>query len=161
MLEPTPPRMSTIDLGFDRGLHWQCQRLRPGSSSWDWETGMEAHSLEAGGPGLHPLAYSSSAQHCKASTSHSQLCSAPSSLWPPSTFTSCVLLALAARCACVYAACPFHTLSFPSIPCFFLIPPSCSLVFYVLICPLTVSQPSDFFLSSLPHPSLCCQTQRL
>lgn len=24
-------------------------------------------------------------------------------------------------------------------------PPSCSLVFYVLICPLTVSQPSDFF----------------
>lgn len=153
--------MSTIDLGFDRGLHWQCQRLRPGSSSWDWETGMEAHSLEAGGPGLHPLAYSSSAQHCKALTSHSQLCSAPSSLWPPSTFTSCALLALAARCACVYAACPFHTLSFPSIPCFFWFPP---LLFSCFLRPDLSSHCFSavrFFLSSLPHPSLCCQTQRL
>lgn len=65
LLEPTPLRMSTTGLGFDGGLRWQCQRLRPESSSWDWKTGLGAHSLEAGGPGLHPLAWSSSAERCE------------------------------------------------------------------------------------------------
>lgn len=90
-------------------------------SGWDYGAAPETEKL-----GWEPIAWRRVGRDCtrwpgaaqpnaaKASTGHSQLCSAPSSRWPPSTFTSCAFLALAARCVCMYSACPFHTLSFPS-----------------------------------------------
>lgn len=120
LLESTSSRMClTIDWGFDGGLHWPCV------SSGDHRAGPGTQRL-----GLEPIAWRLEARDCTrwprpaqpstASTSPSQLCSAPSSLWPPCTFTSCAFLAPAARCICVYAARPFRTPSFPSISCFFL-----------------------------------------
>lgn len=152
----------TIDLGFERVLPWPCvskrdHRATPGTQRL----------------GSKPIAWRLEARDCTrwprpaqpqpstASTRHSQLCSAPSSLWPPCTFTSCAFLAPAARCIWVYAARPFRTLSFPSISRFFLFWFSLVLLFseswfVLLLCLL-----HPVFSSSASHPSVSCQTQGL
>lgn len=117
-----------------------CQRWKPQSSAQDSEIGLGAHSLEALGPSC--THWPKPTQPSAASTRHSQLCSGPSSLWPPCTFTSCAFLAPAARCACVCCSpSPYPLISLDLLLLPFLISPRC-LTSRFPICPLTVSAPS-------------------
>lgn len=133
-----------------------CQRWKPQSSAQDSEIGLGAHSLEALGPSC--THWPKPTQPSAASTRHSQLCSGPSSLWPPCTFTSCAFLAPAARCACVCCSpSPYPLISLDLLLLPFLISPR-SLTSRFPICPLTVSASSVWVVCLFvffPLNSLC------
>ena len=164
-LEPSAVRMSTTGLGLDGGGRGGGAVLAV-SALLDQGAASEIEKL-----GWEPIAWGPLGRDCtrwpgaaqpKAGHSHSAAAPPPDGLPAPSPAALSWLLLLGVYVCIQPALCiPSHfppPLLFPFSEFFFL--PPCSLVFEVLICPLTVSPPFSL-LSSLPHPSLPCQPQRL
>lgn len=117
-LEPSAVRMSTTGLGLDGGGRGGA--VLAVSALLDQGAAPEIEKL-----GWEPSAWGPLGRDCtrwpgaaQPKAGHSHSAAAPPPRWPPSTFASCAFLALAARCVCMYSACPLHTLSFPSSSAF-------------------------------------------